>query len=58
MHKMGVVHRDLKPENILLTSDRPPFVKVADFGFAKILDSMSFLKVSYTEHAALPLCNN
>ena len=46
MHSMGVVHRDLKPENVLLTNDRPPFVKVSDFGLAKVLNSESMLKVS------------
>ena len=38
-HAMGVVHRDLKPENILV-EERPSdayFVKVSDFGLAKIL---------------------
>ena len=45
MHSLGVVHRDLKPENVLLTEDRPPFVKVADFGLAKVLDSLSMLQV-------------
>lgn len=46
MHGMGVVHRDLKPENVLLTEDRPPFIKVADFGLAKVLDSLSMLQAS------------
>jgi eukaryotic-like serine/threonine-protein kinase len=37
-HNAGVIHRDLKPANIFIvqSKDAPPFVKVLDFGIAKL----------------------
>src|SRR5262245_12452717 len=37
-HRLGIIHRDLKPENIFLATpeDRPPMVKVLDFGIVKM----------------------
>jgi serine/threonine-protein kinase len=44
-HEMGLMHRDLKPSNVLLTHKReyPYYVKVLDFGLAKMLEDDSDL---------------
>ena len=38
LHSKGIIHRDLKPHNILLSSDHKQ-LKIADFGFARVIDS-------------------
>lgn len=44
-HERRVAHRDLKPENLLLRSETDDSsIKIADFGFAKIVKSPQSLK--------------
>lgn len=45
-----IAHRDLKPANVMLTAwkntDKLPDVKIADFGFAKVLDTNTQMMTS------------
>jgi calcium/calmodulin-dependent protein kinase I len=44
-HSKGIAHRDLKPENVLLRDrDDDTGIKIADFGFAKIIVGDELMK--------------
>ncbi len=37
MHQKNIIHRDIKPANFLIHNG---IVKIADFGFARVVDSV------------------
>ena len=51
-HQKGIVHRDLKPDNIFLGQIERNFVKVLDFGIAKLMKSEPVTKL--TQMGAIP----
>lgn len=46
LHSKNIIYRDLKPENILI--DRTGHIKLADFGFSKVLTDKYVLCRAYT----------
>jgi serine/threonine-protein kinase len=45
-HGTGIIHRDLKPHNVMLAQKpAPDFVKVLDFGIARLSDSQKLTRV-------------
>jgi serine/threonine-protein kinase len=54
-HANGVLHRDIKPSNIMLINDddRTDFVKIVDFGIAKIIDALDTASSSITKTGEL-----
>lgn len=50
LHHCSVVHRDLKPENVLVSSSG--YIKLADFGFCKIIKSRTWTLCGTPEYLA------
>ena len=50
LHSLNVIYRDLKPENLLICANG--YIKVADFGFAKVVSARTYTLCGTPEYLA------
>ena len=56
LHESRIVYRDLKPENLLLDADG--YLKVVDFGFAKVIEDRTWTLCGTPEYLAPEIISN
>ena len=56
LHARKIAHRDLKPENLLF--DHTGYLKLVDFGFAKVIRDRSFTLCGTPEYIAPEIISN
>lgn len=56
MHSFNVVYRDLKPENLMI--DTQGYLKLTDFGFAKIIEGRTYTLCGTPEYLAPEILTN
>ena len=56
LHARKIAHRDLKPENLLF--DKDGYLKLVDFGFAKVIKDRTWTLCGTPEYLAPEIISN